>query len=106
MFDYGAQISEFLKLNFSPSNPEESNFKVTSTELLGYLFQIFPDDCINDYDLNEILITLGYQRFSYAVETITITEGKQGNTIEKKRYDLVFGWCLFTDKIPITTEKK
>ena len=85
MFDYKEQILEFLKLNFNPSNPEEANFKVTSSELLNYLFDIYPVGCISDYDLNDILIKLEFKPYTYA------------NTDKQ----LVFGWCMITDKIPL-----
>lgn len=106
MFDYAEQIREFLKLNFTPSNPDVANFKVTSNELLNYLFYTFPNGCINDYDLNEILLSLKYERFTYTVETITFSEDKEGNKTENKHYHLAFGWCMFTTKIPIMMEKK
>jgi hypothetical protein len=106
MFDYSEQIRDFIKLNFSPSSPDVSNFKVTSNELLNYLFNTFPNGCINDYELNDILLSLKYERLTYTVETITINEDKEGNKIENKHYHLVFGWCMFTTKIPIMMEKK
>ena len=80
MYDYKEQIRNFIKLNFLPSTPEESNFKVSSNELLGYLFDIFPFECISDYELNEILVELGYERYTY---------------VDTKKL-LVFGWCMYS----------
>lgn len=94
MFDYKEQILEFLKLNFSPSSPEDANFKVTNNELLNYLFQIFPFDCISDYDLNEILIALKYERFSIKIDTSTSKTNKDGNVVKNQSAILGFCWCM------------
>jgi hypothetical protein len=99
MFDYKQQIAEFLKENFEPSNPTAANFKVNSTELLNYLFQIFPADCINDYDLNEILIGLNYKRFTYEIQSITFINDENGKEKEHINYSLCFGWCLNSLKL-------
>ena len=101
MFDYKEQIRDFLKLNFSPSIPEVSNFKVTSNELLGYLFQMFPFNCIDDYDLNDILLRLDYERFAYTNQ-IVHNAGSENETITK---NMVFGWCMFSKLLDFNSKK-
>ena len=85
MYDYNTQIAAFIKESFSPSTPEQANIKVTNTQLLYLLFNTFPKDCISDYELNDILVSLGYQRFAYEAEKMV------DNVIEK---ELTIGWCL------------
>jgi len=93
MLDYIDTIREFLIENFHPSNPEIANVKLTTDQLLGFLFQTFPDGCISDYDLNDILISLGYKRFTYVVESYSEVE-KDDSTIYEVRKSLQVGWCL------------
>jgi hypothetical protein len=100
MFDYKEQIFEFIKRNFEPTYPDLANAKFTTKEFLGFLFQVFPVGCISDYELNEILLQLEYERFTYSVETVKIEMDKYGNTTEVKKYNLCFGWCMFISKTP------
>lgn len=101
MFDYAEQIRDFLKLNFSPSSPDVANFKVTSNELLNYLFNTFPNGCINDYELNEILLKLGYERFAYINEVIH----NASNEKERITKNMIFGWCMFSQLLDFNTKK-
>jgi len=93
MLDYIATITEFLKENFNPSNPESANVKLNTDQLLDFLFRTFPDGCISDYDLNEILISLEYKRQTYVLESYCEIE-KGESTIYEIRKTLAIGWCL------------
>lgn len=61
MQDYPEKIREYLYDNFIPGTKENANLKVTTKELLNFLFRIFPYECIDDYQLVDILYELGYQ---------------------------------------------
>jgi len=93
MLDYLETIREFLIENFNPSNPESANVKLNTDQLLGFLFRTFPADCISDYDLNDILINLGYKRYTYVVESYSEVGKKKDKRIEVKK-SLEVGWCL------------
>ena len=102
MFDYKDQVHKFIGENFKPSTPDEANFRVSTNQLLGYLFQTFPADCISDYELNDILLSLKYERFTYTNKTIRFSKPKAENEPPKEivEYHLCVGWCLHTDLIP------
>ena len=104
MFDYPAEIYEFIKQNFEPTYPDLANAKFTTDEFLGFLFQVFPVGCITDYELNEILISLDYERFTYTLQRISFDKDEDGEKIPVISHHLVSGWCMFSQKIPI--EKK
>ncbi|EJG02281.1 hypothetical protein [Flavobacterium sp. F52] len=93
MLNYLVIIEEFLKENFEPSNPESSNVNFTTEQLLSFLFRTFPEGCISDYDLNDILISLNYRRFTYVVESYHTVE-KDDSEIYEIRKQLTIGWCL------------
>ena len=95
MLDYIDTITEFLKENFNPSNPESANVKLNTDQLLDFLFRTFPAGCITDYELNEILISLEYKRHTYVVETFKEIGKKKDGRIEVKK-SLEVGWCLKT----------
>jgi len=95
MLDYIDTITEFLKENFNPSNPESANVKLNTDQLLDFLFRTFPEGCISDYELNEILISLDYKRHTYVVETFNEIGKKKDGRIEVKK-SLEVGWCLKT----------
>ena len=93
MHDYYEQISVFIKENFLPSTPENANVKLTTEQLLSFLFRTFPVDCVSDYDLNEILTSLGYTRHNYFVEYFSEVGKKKDAKIEVRK-SLEVGWCL------------
>ncbi|MFV8336446.1 hypothetical protein ACNQF7_10225 [Flavobacterium sp. RSP29] len=93
MHDYYEQIATFIKENFIPSSPENANVKLNTEQLLSFLFRTFPVDCVSDYDLNEILSSLGYLRHNYVVEYFTEVGKKKDARIEVKK-SLEVGWCL------------
>lgn len=64
MYDYQEKVMEYLELNFVPGDTKNHNLKVSTQELLGFLFRVFPRDCISDYDLVDILQRLGYRPFN------------------------------------------
>lgn len=82
MYDYIIQISEFIRENFAPVSIEEANAKMTSDELLSFIFLTFPKGCISDYDLNDIMVRLGFHRATYVFE---------GEDDENK---ILSGWCM------------
>ncbi|MRX40586.1 hypothetical protein GJU43_14955 [Flavobacterium sp. LC2016-23] len=96
MLDYIETVTDFLIENFHPSNPESANIKLNTDQILNFLFRTFPAGCISDYDLNEILISLNYKRYTYVVESYCEIE-KGESTIYEIRKNLEVGWCLKTD---------
>lgn len=101
MFDYYDLISKFIKDNFEPTYPDLANVKFTTEEFLQFLFLSFPNDCISDYELNEILLSLDFERFTYTVDRITIEKGKDEFEEDKitTTHQLVNGWCMFSNRI-------
>lgn len=95
MLDYNDQITAYLSENFYPSVPDIANFRRTSDDLLSFLFCTFPKNCISDYDLDEILIELGYTRHTWIEEREAIEESKKHITVTIKKI-LVTGWCLMS----------
>lgn len=97
MYNYVFQISNFLQEHFVPAdNAEQSNTRLTSEELLNFLFQTFPNGCISDYELNEIMLKLHYKRETYTLSIPieqTKTE-KESNAPIKYTYELCTGWCM------------
>lgn len=93
MFNYVEDITAFIAANFTPSDPDRANFKRTTEGLLAFLFATFPDGCISDYELADILIDLGYKRHLYTVDEVSFqnTPDAEITTIDKT---LVSGWCL------------
>jgi hypothetical protein len=100
MQDYNAQIFEFIKRNFEPTYPDLANAKFTSEEFLGFLFLSFPVDCISDYELNDILLSLDFERFTYTIESISFDRDEEGEKVPVINHHLVSGWCMFTNKMP------
>lgn len=96
MLDYIETIKEFLIENFRSSNPESANVKLNTDQILNFLFRTFPAGCISDYDLNDILISLNYKRYTYVVESYHEIE-RDDSTIYEIRKSLEVGWCLKTD---------
>lgn len=97
MYDYVYQISQFLQEHFVPAdNAEQSNTRLTSEELLNFLFQTFPNGCISDYELNEIMLKMKYKRETYTI-SIPIARTKEeieSNAPIKYNYELCTGWCM------------
>lgn len=97
MYDYISQISEFLQEHFVPAdNAELSNTRLTSEELLTFLFKTFPKGCISDYELNDIMLKLKYKRETYTI-SIPIARTKEeieSNAPIKYNYELCTGWCM------------
>lgn len=96
MLDYLETITKFLDDNFHPSNPDSANVKLNTDQLLNFIFRTFPVDCISDYDLNDILIDLGYKRYTYIVENYCEIEKGESKIYEVKK-SLEVGWCLKSD---------
>ena len=62
MIDKTIEITAFLKEHYSPSNIQETKeeLQLSTSGILNLLFQIFPSGCIDDYELHQLLTTLGY----------------------------------------------
>ena len=103
MLNYNEQIIDFLRIHFTPTDDNRANIKWSTNQLLEFLFDVFPKNCISDYDLIEILMELGYQRFTWTEDSISkVGEGDDETfTITKS---LATGWCLRTD-LDLNTEE-
>ncbi|MBQ0907477.1 hypothetical protein KBJ98_02045 [Flavobacterium sp. F-328] len=99
MFDYVAEIKKFIELNFEPTYPDLANAKFTTEEFLQFLFLSFPNDCINDYELNDILLSLEFERFVYTIDRIEFEKDEDNEKVPIIKHQLVTGWCMFTNKI-------
>lgn len=63
MIDFTSQITSFLRENFKPSTVEKAKYKFSSAEVLDILFDTYPVNCIDAYDLNQIMESLDYKPF-------------------------------------------
>lgn len=67
MLEYKSKIKAFVGANFKPAaTKEEAHYSYTTQQLLTLLFDTFPKDCIDEFDLFDILTSLGFS--SYLVE--------------------------------------
>ncbi len=76
MIDKTLEIKAFLKGHYCPGSLEDTKpeLQLNTSGVLQLLFQIFPIDCVDDYDLHNLLVQLGY------------TPRKKGS--------IEFVWCL------------
>ena len=76
MIDKTIEIQAFLKQHYVPAKLEDTKkeLQLSTPEVLSFLFKIFPKDCIDDYELHNILTTLNYT--------------------PQKRNTTEFVWCL------------
>lgn len=93
MYNYEEKIKEFLQHNFEPSTPENANMKLKTSQLLNFLWNTFPVDCISDYELVLILEELGYKEALYVVEHSINKKADNRKFIEIQK-SLELGWCL------------
>lgn len=89
MYDYPDQIKELIRKFFSPSEPLFSDLKLSTKEMLSFLFRTFPADCISEYDLSDILLELGYKPQVYVVNKV-VGEGDKAKDVPT----LETGWCF------------
>ena len=82
MLGYTEKIKQFIEENFAPGNPEVSEHWFTTPQILAILFTGFPDGCIDDYELNEIL------------------EPKFNKKLRIKDYDVVENGKIITKQAP------
>jgi hypothetical protein len=61
MIDKTPQITAFIKKFYLPGTIKEHAIKVTSSELLAILFDVFPRNCIDTDELYDILTALDYE---------------------------------------------
>lgn len=63
MIDKTLEITAFLKKHYLPTTIQDSKdeLQLSTSGVLNLLFQIFPSGCIDDYDLHQLLTTLGYE---------------------------------------------
>ena len=102
MYDYNEKIKAFLVENFEPATAENSNYKNTSHELLEFLFETFPNGCITDYDLNDIMVSLGYIHQTYIVEHTVQFIDKDGKEAYQTVKTIRNGWCMTAKKLNYT----
>lgn len=93
MLNYIDTITDFIRENFESSNPDNANVKMNTEQILDLLFRTFPVGCISDYELNDILIELGFNRFTYVVEFYDEFRKKKEKKIQVTK-SLEVGWCL------------
>lgn len=62
MYNFKAQVKDFLKENFTPATAPVYDLALSNQAILDFLFDVFPKDCISDYDLHEILHDLQYKK--------------------------------------------
>lgn len=93
MLDYNDQISDYLKNHFEQRDPDIANFRKSTRELLGFLFSVFPQNCISDYELHDIMLELGYEVKQWVDESFIPEE--DGSIRVAKR--LTTGWCLHSE---------
>jgi hypothetical protein len=85
MYDYQEQVKAFLQEHFTPASAETANVKMTTGSILEFLFKTFPKDCISDYELNDILNQLKFERGTFM--EVDYNDKEQ----------LVSGWFLFNE---------
>lgn len=63
MIDKTIEITAFIKKYYTPGTIEdtEPDFQLKLSEVLDLLFQVFPNECIDEYDLHQILTSIGYK---------------------------------------------
>lgn len=63
MIDKTPEITAFLKKYYTPGtiNDTDEKSQLRNYEVLDLLFQVFPSGCIDQYELHQILTTLGYE---------------------------------------------
>ena len=86
MIDKTQEIKEFIQKNFSPGSPDDHTFYKTSSQILSMLFSVFPLDCVDTYDIYEILSSLDYSPVKLENEI----------KLEKDIKEKIVGfyWCL------------
>jgi hypothetical protein len=85
MYDYQEQVKAFLQEHFTTANAQTANVKMTTRSILDFLFKTFPKDCISDYELNDILNQLKFERGTFMEVDYNDKE------------NLVSGWFLFNE---------
>jgi len=93
ILDYEQKVKTFLQQNFTPSDDTHANIKHTTSSLLKFLWSVFPKDCVSDYELDDILTELGYQRYTWP-EDVTTYEEVGGAMIPETTTHLEIGWCM------------
>lgn len=103
MYDYQEKIKSFIELNFEPEYPLLAQLKLTTDQLLCFLWSGFPKECISDYQLIDILSELGYIQQLYVVELYEEKQDDEGKKIIEVRKKLKLGWC-FKSKFDLNPE--
>lgn len=94
MYDYPEKVKQYIFQNFEPSTPKLANTKMSTQQLLKFLFVVFPVDCVSDYELTDILFELGYKPYNEL--EIMEEEPKEGEEWKAKepKTKLRVHWCL------------
>ena len=96
MYNYDFKITEFLKENFTPADDNTANVKHTTDSLMSFLFRVFPEGCISDYELSDILEEQGYRRTTFVRESTTSRTNDEGKEFFEIEKSLAVGWCMRT----------
>lgn len=96
MLDYKEQVEAYIKRHFKPDGPDTANVRHTNTSMSRFLFMTFPEDCISDYDLDDIMRRLGYERHQWLEEHQIKRREKKKEFVEIHK-EIVTGWCLKSD---------
>lgn len=107
MIDKTQEIKEFLNKHFEPGTLEDHTFLKNNQGVLNMIFDVFPDECIDSYELHEILSSLGYEPVKKTTTKKSDTKTKSSvpgftpPSIEKKEKadipkttGIKFYWCL------------
>lgn len=96
MYDYPDQIKSFLNHSFTPVEEVLSNVKMTTGDLLEFLWNAFPKDCITEYNLVEILNHLDHKQQMYVVENYHEFVDDDKNKKIRITRKIEIGWCFKT----------
>ena len=86
MIEKTQEIKNFLSKHFCPGTEDNYTFYKNNHGVLNMLFDVFPEGCIDDYELHEIMMSLGY----------TPVKISKTEKVEKKKDKVIIGfyWCL------------
>lgn len=103
MIDKTQEIQRFLRKHFTPGTLEDHTFLKTNHGVLNLLFDVFPEDCIDTYELHEIMTSLYYVPVKKSTEkekkpvsktkTVGFSSKKENKPLTKIT-NVKFYWCL------------
>lgn len=56
------EIASFLEKHYTPGVLDETKaeLQLSTSEVMNLLFNVFPTDCIDEFEMHEVLTSLGY----------------------------------------------